>query len=475
MSYVERALYDYLKHILTSGLRILFSKKFLFFTIILLSSSLLPTLVLWGYSSGALEPLVIVGFELTALNVLKIELAVSLAFIITGLFFGRTRAYVQAGILLVLSIVFSIFSTLISNLQVIEIYGTATIVAWLLIGVLSTYSFSRNFFGNKISGSILFLGKPENEGIALFGGPFLLFYVLYLALTTMIYFETGDWLFLSVNVIVIVFMGVAVTVLARIDDVFFTIIGFYYFLAMFNLFMLAYTVYTARTNIINIIDIALSMFFIIYNAQAIVKKMETKTRKKEEEKREKDEEEGWFFNDLFKIIGETGTVLIIFGILMGFHILQLYVFFIGEIKINFVVITTVINADLFSVFIKTTQIYLANAVLVMILLLYLVFPSFRIYSSPPIYRFNWLPPYEEVKEFFLKAKKGEVNWKGLTARLIKKGAIAGTKKVYRMTKDKKLIKSAARGLGQLITGRAIVNLFRKKDEDENGEEDLEDY
>ena len=84
MSYVEKAFYKYIKHILTSGLRVLFSKKYIFYTIAFILISITTTVfyLIRKYTTNLIP-------EVVAEVLISIELSIAITYVIFGLFFTR--------------------------------------------------------------------------------------------------------------------------------------------------------------------------------------------------------------------------------------------------------------------------------------------------------------------------------------------------------------------------------------------------
>jgi len=469
MSYVERTVYDYLKDILTSGIRILLSKRFFVFTLMLFLSSILPMYVLWQYSTGAINiiSMPILAITLTAQNIVKIQFAISLAFIIVGFLLGRANTLIQSILIIVAGIIFSVVSLYFIEFEFIETYELVMLSLWTIILIAATFSFVRNLFGNKISGSILFLGKPENQGFALFGGLLAVIYIIFALITAYIYLNTNDIMFLITNLSIQLFMILAVTILARFDDLFFTIVGFYYLLTAANLISLGYQVLFSGSNrVISIIDVITAVFFIIYNVQIVIRKIPFK-------RKAYNEQDVWIFSKVFEKIGEKGVVLIFFGIVLGYVMWLLTLFFVEPIKIDFAFFNLLLDASYYSVFTKTVYIYFANLILLVILLLYVVSPSFRNYSSPKIYRFSWLPPYDELKKLFERAREEEISWKELILKLILKGLAIGSKQIYEMARESDLLQKTFRALEESLKDTPLMKWLKQIKKDEN-EENLND-
>jgi len=105
--------------------------------------------------------------------------------------------------------------------------------------------------------------------------------------------------------------------------------------------------------------------------------------------------------------------------------------------------------------------------------LYAVSPSFRNYSSPKIYRFSWLPPYDELKKLFERAREEEISWKELILKLILKGLAIGSKQIYEMARESDLLQKTFRALEESLKDTPLMKWLKQIKKDEN-EENLND-
>ena len=161
MSYVEKAFYQYIKNIFTSGFRVLFSKKYIFYTIAFFLLSITST-IFYLIGRG--------NTELTEIGdiFIIIELSFAITYVCFGLFFARFPVkywVVPAFLAAAGGSVLLYFFPLISPFVAIIGY-----MGWIFVSIFLTFSLSRNFWGNRILGSVMFLGKRAEEGSILFGG-----------------------------------------------------------------------------------------------------------------------------------------------------------------------------------------------------------------------------------------------------------------------------------------------------------------
>ncbi len=486
MSYVEKAFYQYIKNIFTSGFRILFSKKYLFYTIAFFLISVTSTVF---YLIGA--NIQSVSAELLR-EISSILIVVELSFAVTYVFFGLLFARYPLKYWGVPALIAAAGgSALIYFLPVISPYVAAIgYLGWILISVFLTFSLSRNFWGNRIFGSVMFLGKRADEGSVLFGS---VVFILSLVNTGM----TGYLIFMSVNpfnlsllitavfsLTSIIIINIVLFKLGKKDDVFYTILSFFYVIASFTLWKL--TFYTATDSLPsdNIGSVLVALFFIFYTVSNYAKKIKkieadsTKDETVEQEEKEKksieigdieiekiDEEgeERWALLNIPRSIGPLGILMTVMGLILSYHVTYLQ-FLSGD--------------DIFSEFFLTKNelvgikdkfaVILLTCLLIFFLLNYLWSEDFRRYGSPTLYRFEFLPPYEELVERIDRVRKGEDSWKQYANMLIKQGVKAGAKSTA-----KKVFVDPSKKVAGTITGaytaskkgvtKGFNKVFRRKD------------
>ncbi len=401
MSYVEKSFYWYLKRMLTSGFKLLFSRKYLpyslFFIIIISATSILAYL----RSQNVQQALELYDF------ILKLELAVGTGFILTGIFLGKRSSVTQFSFIIIISILAFLGYSNVDPI-VLDLLAASSYIIWIAISVFASYSMFRDLFGSKVLGTILFLGKKEGEGSILFAGPIAL---LLLGDLGIIWYAvqnsqelTKGTIYALLAFVAAIFVGeIIILFFGSVDDVFFTSLLFFLAMGTIRLLQLVLDILLPRTkSSISWTDTILVIFFLLYSVQGMTKKAE----------KIPDEEiiaEGsWIGQKITMIIGDRGAVIILLGLIFGFHVTQLQVLF-GES----IILTRYFAGSNVSV----AQLGHEIGVLIqgiwffVLLFLWMFSPSFRKYASPEIKRFGWLPPFEDLVEFIEASKGGEIDWK----------------------------------------------------------------
>ncbi len=416
MSYVEKAFYWYLRRMLTSGFKMLFSRKYLPYTLFFIVITTATSFISY-FANNANIDIALKYYQ----ELLVIEVAIGLGYIITGFLLGKQDALIQFVAIGIISVV-SFFILKFAPENVPEILATASYIVWIGISVFASFSMFRDIFGNKVLGTALFLGKPSGQGSILFAGPVFLVLVGDLGL---IYYSliNGEALTRGSRLALLLF-GIATLVglliilfLGGKDDVFFTTLLFVLAFGTIRLLLLFMDVMTGPSkDAISFTDTLLVLFFLIYSVQGMTKKA-SKLVDEEEEGEEKGDElvaEGsWFAERLVHWTGERGAVIILLGLIFGFHVTQLQVLF-GEpiLLTQFLSDREITIAELgheLGVIITAGWFFL-------LILFYIVSPGFRSFASPQIQRFGWLPPFEDLVLILESAKSGEIDWKKEVAK-----------------------------------------------------------
>ena len=498
MSYIEKSVYKYLKNIVVSGVKALFNKKFLIYTIfflVLIASTTIIALISIpsiGLTIGSISSEDMINY------ILYFELAFTLAYIITGLFLSKTHIVLH--LILMILLAGGIFTGLffLDNVLVITIVGFVLYTLWMFITIISTFSFSKNLLGSRVTGSILFMGKKEG-GAALFSGiltPLMLVfiglngYILYQGIV-MVY-----WLYIVTPVISIVtggFLIFAVWYLARKDDVFYTILPFFYLLTNTHTIQLFIRLLQGDSTYISWLSILVSIFFLLNSISKYYRKVqkldmdflpeqEELVEVKESSKKRKEkvpEKNEFFISDVFRFISDRGVIMLILGFALANHSIILQIGFNREnIKAIFVLPSGVVQtAHCF------TMIFVTITTIIILILRYSS-KRFQSYLTPRIFRLNFLPPYEDLEKFVIDARSGNLDWKlfarDATISLARKG-ISATAQLSVSAKDQ-TIDLARKGVGVVKTKAKTLAERTKnwrqrmldKDEEIESEEELED-
>ncbi len=422
MSYVERAFYDYFINTMTAGVKTLFSRRFIFYTILLFIfiAGSTGAAILYERESGIMD-------EELLLTIYAAEMSLALGLIFSGIIAKQIKFYIGKWLatLVFTGVIFVIFmfdKELKKDL--LEWTPLICLGIWAFVGVIASYVFSKNLFASKTTGSILFLGKPSGSRSAIFIGPIIIL-IIGSALFSILLLQkeeilTGLLMVLSSFLIMLVAFGLFFE-----DDVFNTILSFFFIFNLPHLIFLGYLLYNGEVSNASSFSFVLLAITFLYSIQGVSKKAKKADKiAKKVETKEEDEEKGWL-DKIMGWLGGEGMVLPIIGFAMGYHVIQL------EILTKTVIgsATTDLIGDRTVPFVyHSLCIVLASILIFLVPLLYLFSSRFRGYTSPSLWRFDWLPPYEELKDFFERAKAGEVNWKRLTASIAAKTAKKSMKK-----------------------------------------------
>lgn len=442
MSYVEKSVYKYLKNIVVSGIKALFNKKFLiytiFFLVLIASTSIIALISIpsIGLTIGSISSEDMINY------VFYFELAFALAYIITGLLLSRTPIVLHLIIMLLLA--GGMFTGLyfLDNVLVITIIGFVLYTLWMFITIISTFSFSKNLLGSRVTGSILFIGKKEG-GAALFSGILTPLILVFVGLNGYMLYQgiiTVYWLYIVTPVVSILtggFLIFAMWYLARKDDVFYTILPFFYVLTNTHTIQLFIRLIQGDSTYISWLSIMVSIFFLLNSISKYYRKVEKldmdflpeqeeilevkeSSKKQKEKAPEKNE---FFISDVFRFISDRGVIMLILGFALANHSIILQIGFNKEnIEAIFTLQSGVVQtAHCF------TMIFATITVLIIIILKYSS-KRFQSYLTPRIFRLNFLPPYEDVEKFVVDARSGNIDWKvfarDATISLARKGMSA---------------------------------------------------
>ena len=485
MSYVEKAFYQYIKTIFTSGLKVLFSKKYIFYTIAFILITITSTvfyLIEKQLENVSGEVLTIIGDVLIA-----IELSVAVTYVFFGIFFSKYPLKFWVGPAILTSVGGSV---LIYFVKIISPYIAAIgYLCWILVSVFITFSLSRNFWGSKVLGSIMFLGKQDGEGTILFG-----WFVFVLSLINagmggfLIYsainpFQLTLIITAAFAILAVILVNLMIFRFGKKDDVFYTILAFFYVFASFTLWKLTFYTAQGRESGDNAGSVLIALFLIFYTVSSYgrrVKKIEqgieeelvleevdaSKLKKrKKKDIIELEEEEKWFLLKIPRFISPLGVLMTVMGLILSYHVT--YLQFLTEDDLFTLIFFS--KYDLAGLRDKFAIILLA-CIIVFLLLNYRWSENFRRYASPELYRFEFLPPFNELVERIDRIKRGEDSWKDYASMVIKEGVKIGVKS----TAQKVLIsptKKVAGAIGGAYskTKSGIGKVFRQRKKDKGTE------
>jgi len=485
MSYVEKAFYKFIKNIFTTGFRVLFSKRYIFYTIAFFLISITSTVFYLIVNKMEPTDRFYDQLVLTADILVFIELSVAVTYILFGIFFAKYPLKYWVGpafltatggtVLLFFLPRFSPFITAIGY------FG------WVLVSIFITFSLSRNFWGNKVLGSIMFLGKPANEGTIIFS---VVVFVLSLVNATMgiylVYYIIVEefQVFLLITAIFVILgailTNIIIFVLGNRDDVFYTILAFFYVFSSFTLWKLTIYIALGREPNDNVGSIISALFLIFYTVSSygrkvkriekgiekeiiLIEEQESKKKKRKKEIVELEEEQPWFFQKIPRFMTPLGVLMTVMGLILSYHVTFLQL-----------VTKNDIFYDVFGeVFDKNGLVYLKDklalivvpCLMIFFIINYIISKRFRNYASPELYRYEFLPPFEELLERLDRIKRGEDSWMQYANMVLKEGVKFGVKsaatKVF-VSPSKKV--AGAIGGAYSKTKSGLGRVFRRKKE-----------
>lgn len=425
MSYVEKAFWDYLKSTLFGGVRILFSRRLILFSVILFLTSVITTgaVVLQGQS---LEPITIGDFTLLELTFM-VQISIAIGFIISGLVSKKFNTILRLILLLVVVIITLVvlFFDILSEL-LIQYFPLIAFLSWAFLIPLASFAFSKGMFDNKITGSVLFLGKPTTDHKSIFSG-----------VMTLVAIASFLWNIVMINIgltenrlsyLVLGIIGVVVAFLIILvvqgwifkDDVFNTTLGFFFVMTLPNQIMIFLTSVTGSANIIRSFDYFFVIFSLLYSAQNISRRVKMKgvVIDSKEKTKKKVREDPFRIGRFIGFVGGEGVVLIYLGLALGFHLIQLQI--MSGVAIAW--------QDIFGT-LSFSEGYHDITMVFMVLIFILVCIVYTLqqgkgYWAADIFRFDFLPPYEDLVDYMERIKKGEISKTDIALTIGKKAVEA---------------------------------------------------
>lgn len=429
MSYVERAFYDYLKNTMTSGARMLVERRLILFSFLLALVGVANTGLAFLYvtSDGS-------DSDLDTLKLyFLLEVAIAVGFVSAGLIspIFRLRStlgrfivlFISAGIIFALGILDESEKNMDWLLEWIPVI---LLFSWAFFIPLSTFAFAFGLFSNKITGSVLFLGKPADDRRAIFWGPiFLIAIGIFLVSIYMVLEKNIE------NHILIASTGIAAAFLVTLavlgkltsDDVFSTSIGFFFLLSVPQFVLLIVT--GSASDPVRTFNYAMVLFSLLFGAQSV-----SKTVRKRDQRLGKiatdseDENLDLSLVDRFILkVGAEGVVLMLLGAALGYHLVQLEMYV--DLKISLVDTFNAPSVGYIYHFLAWTFML---GIIIVVIVLFKLSRRFRGHYTADLYRLDFLPPYEELADFFSKMKRGEVSWGRLFGKYAKYAVKEGVKK-----------------------------------------------
>ncbi len=383
----------------------------------------------------------------------SLEMSLAVGFILSGLIAKRLkfiyRLFLMFGIVLVV-FVLALFSTdiaLLSELTdfFIEVFPLLAFFAWSFLIPVASFAFAKGMFSNKVTGSILFLGKPKTERKSIFSGLLTVIAVFSLIGNgLMIYVGMMDsrTSYLILGIFAVAVSALVILIVQGVffsDDIFNSVLGLFFIMILPNQLMIVLTSISGSENIVTTFDFLLVAFALLYSAQGISRRIKLTGVTIDESGQVKNVKS----DDPFRIgrfvgfVGGEGIVLIYLGLALGFHLIQL------QILNNSAGIYEDLFAELsFSeAYHDITSIF--SFIIFGIVTLTYFFQRGRGYWEADIIRLDFLPPYDELKDYMERVKSGEISKTDIALTVGKKvgktavnAGSAGIFSAARMFRDK---------------------------------------
>ncbi len=431
MSYLEKAFWDYLKSTLFGGLRILLSRQFIFFSVVLSLISISTTALVF-MQQGATD---VITPDLIQL-VFSIQISLAIGFIFSGLVSKKlsslARFLIMVGVVVIVLIINEIAALSLLSELFLQTIPLITFLCWTFLIPVASFSFAKGMFSNKVTGSIVFLGKPSTERKSVFSG--LLTFVAILSVIgniLMIVIGTGDS---RPSYIILGLLGLGMSVIVILivqgiifsDDVFNTVLGLFFIMTLPNQLMIVLTSISGSENIVTSFDFILVTFALLFSAQNISKRVNLKGVVVDDSGKVKNRknDDPFGIGRIVGFIGGEGIVLIYLGLALGFHLIQLQVIngsagiygkLFGSLTFEeaYHDITTIFTVFIFGI---VTLTYF--------------FQRGRGYWEADVVRFDFLPPYENIKDYLVRVKHGEISKKDMAISVGKKAVNVGGAGVF---------------------------------------------
>ena len=411
MSYVEKAFWDYLKSTLFGGIRILFSRRLILFSLILFVTSVITTgAVVFQSQASDIITEEVLNF------VFGVQISIAIGLIFSGLFSKKLnlplRFFLLIAMVLIVQTIYLIAQENVSLTPLSELlsqyFPLVAFLSWAFLVPLASFAFSKGMFSNKITGSVLFLGKPKTDHKSIFSGVMtLVAFASLLWNIIMIYIGITDN-HLSYLVLGIIGALVAFLIILVVqgwifnDDIFNTTLGFFFVMTLPNQIMIFLTSVSGSENIVTSFNYLFVIFSLLYSAQNISRRVKMKGVVVDKSKKPI-REDPFRIGRFIGFVGGEGVVLIYLGLALGFHLIQL------QIMSGLATVYEVLFGDL-----KFSEVYHDITMVFMVLILIIVCIFYKLqrgkgYWAADIYRFDFLPPYEDLVDYMERIKKGEIS------------------------------------------------------------------
>ncbi|OLS26218.1 MAG: hypothetical protein HeimC2_15880 [Candidatus Heimdallarchaeota archaeon LC_2] len=455
-TYIESALGDFIKSIMTRGIRTLKSPRFFPYSAFLFLIVGITTL------TAFLDQITDEVSDSLKDNLLFLELAAAISFVWIGIFLGRANIKFQIIAILgsTTGLTFFLKSEILDDPTKVTFNVAAVFyILWIGIVAFSTFSVIRDLIANETFGTILFLGKPEDDGKVMFSTLAWVLVFVNIGLGYFVLQTSGisDGIYLSGLIIIILSLLAVIPLLGfqSRNDGFWTILTSFYMFTTIKIVLFTFQVASGGGNeSTSVWDILFSLFIALYAIQNAAARGITLGQKVDNEEGVDTLEEELMLQEkrgltskLARLLSDRGIVLVILGIVLGYHTMQVQTI-LGQ-ETNFLQDVSIFEGAGIVILGHEVNLLISLIIYIVSLVLFILLPPFRRYANPEINRITWLPPYEDLKDVITNIKSGEIAWK-----------MDVTKMIIGMGKDK-LVSKFSRKKKSKTTEQRFTSTWKK--------------
>jgi hypothetical protein len=289
-------------------------------------------------------------------SMLILELFVSFAIITCGIIIGRIKNliiyHLLASLILVGFLFIYIYFKWSYDLVIFTYAKLLFFFVWILISSISLF-FLLLYFFTSFPKKVITIGMPKDHVffgfylklVACLSIPFYLYMIFQMDISGLIFGIFG-----MINALIVLrLIGIAPKKVEKKPG----IINFATAIAFYNLFMFYHLImsfgYTSETAISLILEILGLLINVLYLVQVLTRRISETPEKQSliAENPIKFQSRIYFTFRLKKVFGESGVVLIVLGIALGYHMVYLDSFFISDNYIGtFPILSTFVNPNL---------------------------------------------------------------------------------------------------------------------------------
>ena len=405
---MERTLYWFLKNRIFGGIQKLKQREYIIFTVIILLITSINTILAILFHLNIFIALEIIQ------TMLILELFISFAIIISGILIGKIKNLILY--FLIASIVIVIFGLafIYLNWSYNAPFFTYTKIIfffiWILISSISLFFLTLYYF-TSFPKKVITVGMPKDH--IFFGSSLKIVVYISIPLYAFIIYrmDPSNLLFGIFGIInALIVLSLIRKAPKKLESQpgiinFATAVGFFNMFMFYHLIM-SFT-YASENAFSLILEIIILLVSVLYLVQTLTRRIsESPDRPIPFENPVQFQSRIYFTYHLKKTFGERGLVLIVLGIALGYHMVYLDSFFIGDVFISeFPLLSTFVNPN-----IKISDLYHRIYLLIcfiVILIAWLTFKSSQHFREFMVDKFTIKQVFKYIGGFFTRPEGGQ--------------------------------------------------------------------